>query len=126
MDSNKDVCRGLLDSYLYYPVNLIDRLGNGSGHALQSGNKAAGYPNAAEGGKDSKKKDKKAMRSLKKEMDRHTDPELLRVAREDQKGLQEGTHSYSRDVALRELEEHAELPMISGASVEEGRRSGGE
>ncbi|ETI27019.1 hypothetical protein G647_10118 [Cladophialophora carrionii CBS 160.54] len=95
MASNKDVCKGVLDSYLYYPLNLIDRLDHGSGRALRSGNNAAEHPKAAPGGKDDKKKDKKDIRSLMKEMDKLTDSELLRAAREDQKGLKEGTHSYS-------------------------------
>jgi hypothetical protein len=86
MDSKKESCKGMIDPYLYYPINIIDRLGNVGGYVLRSGNKTAESHGAASRGKNNNKEDETAMRRLEQEMDHLTDPRLLRAAREDQQG----------------------------------------
>jgi hypothetical protein len=86
MDSTKETCKGMIDPYLYYPINIIDRLGNVGGHVLRSGNKTAEIHGASSRENENKKKDETTMRRLEQEMDELTDPEFLRAAREDQRG----------------------------------------
>jgi hypothetical protein len=86
MDSKKESCKGMINPYLYCPINIIDRLGNVGGHVLRSGNKTAESHGAASRGKDNNKKDEMTISRLEQEMDELTDPRLLRAAREDQQG----------------------------------------
>ncbi len=74
----------MLDQYLYSTNGVVDRLVAAQGHDLRS---CKVESNCIRGGKDKDTKVEVAVSKLEKEMDKLTDPNILRGAREHQQGV---------------------------------------
>ncbi|KAJ9606344.1 hypothetical protein H2200_009305 [Cladophialophora chaetospira] len=84
MSSGNSVAASMLNTYLHSDDGIIDRITQGDGRVLRNANRSTQPGSAAQ--KHGGKKDTAAIQKLEKEMDKMTDPVLLRDAKAYQQG----------------------------------------
>ncbi|KAK5192867.1 hypothetical protein LTR99_010256 [Exophiala xenobiotica] len=95
MSSTKRSPSGMLNAYLSPTDNFTDRLAQQQGRDLRSSKTPKKADADTKGQKTKEKKNDAAARKLVKEMDAMTNPGLLRRARDDQRGLADGSRYYA-------------------------------
>ncbi|KIX06984.1 uncharacterized protein Z518_04960 [Rhinocladiella mackenziei CBS 650.93] len=96
MNEEKDCKAEMLDSYLYQPHNIVDRLTEENVDCLKSDKNPKESKENEHDQKHRKKGCDEIVRKLEKELDAMTNPIFLGEAREDQQNLKDGTSSYSQ------------------------------